>query len=107
MYVTTDSHTKEFRQVIAVGEKSDPDFNLYDYVLIKDKGAKRCWIGQITSPNMNYAPAGDAYDPTILYAIKLSQSKDGVQLAETVEAWQISLLGEYDKDGHVLTLRRR
>lgn len=106
MFVTTDSRTKEFKQVVAIGEKDDPEFSLYDYVLIKDEDGKRCWIGQITAPNMNYSPSGDALDPTILYAIKLSQSKAGIQLAETVEAWQISLLGEY-KDSDMLTLRRR
>lgn len=103
MYITTDEPKRDFNQVTAVEDEST-DLQLFDYVLIQGSGGS--WIGQITAPNINISTNGGPYDPAILYAIKLKQSKPDVQLAETIESWQINLLGQYE-DGRLRTLRRR
>ena len=103
MYITTDEPKRDFNQVTAVEDEST-DLQLFDYVLIEGSGGS--WIGQITAPNINISTNGGPYDPAILYAIKLKQSKPDVQLAETIESWQINLLGQYE-DGRLRTLRRR
>lgn len=103
MYITADEPRRDYRHATAI-EDSPGELKLYDYVLI-DQG-KQKWIGQITAPNINISTVGTPFDPAILHAIKLSQSNPNVQLAETIESWQITLQGEYE-DGQLKTLRRR
>jgi len=114
MYLTTDESSKrDYRTVVAIND-TNANFQLFDYVRIEDiasgdRGDSEIaaqWIGQITAPNINISPVGGPYDPTILYAIKLRQSTPVVRLAETIEAWQITLMGEY-RDGALSSLRRR
>ena len=110
MFLTSDEHSsREYRQATAVN-LFGAAFRLFDYVLITDiaqtDGLPPQWIGQITMPNFNVSPVGGPLDPTILHAINLKRANPKVQLAETTEVWQITLLGEY-QSARLTTLRRR
>ncbi len=104
MYVTADDPSSDYRYVTAVAESEEDGLALFDYVMMTYKGQQ--WIGQITSPNINIPTAGRQFDPSILHAIKLFQQNDNIQLAESVEKWEIFLLGEY-ANRDLSTLRRR
>lgn len=103
MCLTSDNPEIDFRHVTAI-EDGESRLMLYDYVII-EQGDKK-WIGQITSPNINISTMGKPYDPAILHAIRVSQISADVQMAETIESWDITLHGEYE-DGQLRTLRRR
>lgn len=105
MYITADEPRRDYRQVTAI-EDEWTKLQLFDYVLIGSDQMQ--WIGQITAPNINISTVGGPFDPAILYAIKIKQANPDikVQLAETIESWQITLLGEYE-NGRLRTLRRR
>jgi hypothetical protein len=87
--------------------KIDEGFALFDYVRI-DEADGDSWIGQIVQPNQNISTVGDPLDPTILHGLELMQRNANVQSVESVQVFDILILGEYDQDaGQLLTPRLR
>ena len=79
-------------------------FALFDYIRIEQDS--KVWIGQIVQANRNVSTVGNPLDPTILHGLELMQSHDDVQSVESVQVFDILILGEYD--GHqILTPRIR
>lgn len=69
-------------------------FALFDYVRIEQ--ADRSWIGQVIQPNRNVSTVGNPLDPTILHGLELMRSNPDVQSVESVQVFDILILGEYD-----------
>ncbi|MEM9540624.1 MAG: ATP-binding protein [Cyanobacteria bacterium P01_E01_bin.42] len=73
----------------------DEGFALFDYVRI-DQGGK-AWIGQILEPNRNISIVNsNRLDPTILHGLKLMQDHPDVQSVESVQIFEIGILGQYN-----------
>jgi DNA helicase HerA-like ATPase len=108
MLVLTDRPGRDGMCVTALEPKGHTSLQLYDYVLIRPPGeSSRGWIGQIIKANLNIAKlTNDPFDPTLVQALILKQQIPDVEMAETMEAWEIRLLGEYDGQ-RLSTLRRR
>jgi DNA helicase HerA-like ATPase len=70
-------------------------FSLYDYVRIEQPDGN-VWIGQIVQPNQNISTVGDRLDPTILHGLRLMQTRSNIQSVESVQIFDILILGEYD-----------
>jgi hypothetical protein len=83
----------------------DEGFSLFDYVSIKQTDDKE-WIGQIVQPNQNISIVGNRLDPTILHGLNLMQSHSNVQSVESVQVFDILILGLFD-DGRMTTPRLR
>lgn len=112
--VLTDRPGREGLYVTAVKQEGNSDLQLYDYVRIIPPNthqmfeSKQEWIGQITRPNLNVSMVTDnPFDPSLIHALYLTQSRSDtvIEMAKTIETWEIQLLGEYD--GHRLTTLRR
>lgn len=70
-------------------------FELFDYVRI-DQG-KMAWIGQILEPNRNISIVNsNRLDPTILHGLRLMQEHPEVQSVESVQVFEIGILGQYN-----------
>lgn len=70
-------------------------FALFDYVRI-DQG-EMAWIGQILEPNRNISIVNsNRLDPTILHGLRLMQEHPEVQSVESVQVFEIGILGQYD-----------
>ncbi|WP_197064762.1 helicase HerA domain-containing protein [Leptolyngbya sp. KIOST-1] len=70
-------------------------FALFDYVRI-DQG-EMAWIGQILEPNRNISIVNSSrLDPTILHGLRLMQEHPEVQSVESVQVFEIGILGQYD-----------
>jgi hypothetical protein len=80
-------------------------FSLFDYVRIRQPDGKE-WIAQIIQPNQNISTVGNRLDPTILHGLRLMQSHPDVQSVQSVQVFDLLILGEY-KDGQMLTPRLR
>ncbi|MGD1803927.1 helicase HerA domain-containing protein [Dapis sp. BLCC M126] len=78
---------------------------MFDYVRIKQQNGKT-WIGQITQPNQNISTIGNRLDPTILHGLQLMQPHTNVQSVESVQVFDILILGQYD-ERQLLTPRIR
>lgn len=78
---------------------------MFDYVRIKQQNGQT-WIGQITQPNQNISTIGSRLDPTILHGLQLMQSHTDVQSVESVQVFDILILGQYD-ERQLLTPRVR
>lgn len=70
-------------------------FAQFDYVKINQADGKS-WIGQIVQPNQNISTVGGRLDPTILHGLKLMQAHSNVQSVESVQVFDIKLLGQFD-----------
>ena len=79
-------------------------FALFDYVRIEQ--ADKFWIGQVIQPNRNISTVGNPLDPTILHGLKLMRSNPDVQSVESVQVFDILILGEYESH-QMLTSRVR
>ena len=79
----------------AQGEVQD-NFSLFDYVKIQQ--GERAWIGQIIQPNQNISTVGNRLDPTILHGLELMQTHSDVQSVESVQVFDILILGQYDQE---------
>ena len=86
-----------------MGVKTDR-FALFDYIRIEQNG--EVWIGQIVQANRNVSTVGNPLDPTILHGLELMQSHDNVQSVESVQVFDILILGQYDEH-QILTPRIR
>ena len=104
MIVLHDSPNSDLKHIQAMAE-IEKGFSLFDYVRIEQADGK-LWIGQIIQPNRNISTVGNPLDPTILHGLKLMQSDSDVQLVESVQVFDILILGEYD-ERQILTLRIR
>jgi len=75
-------------------------FALFDYVQIalpRGQSSGNNWIGQIVEPNRNISTVNNnRLDPTILHGLTLMQSHPDVQSVESVQVFEIKILGEYD-----------
>ncbi|WAS06136.1 ATP-binding protein [Gloeomargaritales cyanobacterium VI4D9] len=70
-------------------------FALFDYVRI-DQG-EMAWIGQILEPNRNISIVNsNRLDPTILHGLRLMQEHPDVQSVESVQVFEIGILGQYN-----------
>jgi hypothetical protein len=70
-------------------------FALFDYVRI-DQG-EMAWIGQILEPNRNISIVNsNRLDPTILHGLRLMQEHPEVQSVESVQVFEIGILGQYN-----------
>jgi DNA helicase HerA-like ATPase len=104
MIILHDSPSGDLSHIQAIADIEE-GFALYDYVRIgEDKGAS--WIGQIIQPNQNISTVGGRLDPTILHGLKLMQAHRGVQSVDSVQIFDIQLLGAYDGQ-RMTTLRVR
>ena len=91
MIILHDSNGADLSHIQAIAEIAE-GFSLYDYVRIKQSD-ERSWIGQIVQPNLNVSIVGDRLDPTILHGLKLMQQHTDVQSVESVQVFDILILG--------------
>lgn len=105
MIVLHDSTSGDLSHVQAMAH-IDEGFALFDYVRI-DQSNGNAWIGQILEPNRNISIVNsNRLDPTILHGLRLMQDHPDVQSVESVQVFEIGILGEYN--GHqMLTPRLR
>lgn len=95
MIILHDGTSGDLSHVQAMGNL-DEGFALFDYVLIKQQRGHP-WIGQIVEPNRNISTVNNnRLDPTILHGLTLMQSHPDVQSVESVQVFEIKILGEYD-----------
>ena len=103
MIVLHDSPNSDLKHIQAMAGIEE-GFALFDYVRIEQ--ADKSWIGQVIQPNRNISTVGNPLDPTILHGLELMRSNPGVQSVESVQVFDILILGE--DDGHqMLTSRTR
>ena len=103
MIILHDNLSSDLSHIQAMGIMED-GFALYDYIRIEQDG--KSWIGQIVQGNRNVSTVGNPLDPTILHGLKLMQSHDDVQSVESVQVFDILILGQYDEH-QILTPRIR
>ncbi len=94
MIVLHDNPSTDLTHIQAIADIQE-GFALFDYVCIKQADEKK-WIGQIVQPNRNISTVGDRLDPTILHGLKLLQEHPNVQSTESVQIFDIMILGQYD-----------
>lgn len=104
MIILHDSNGSDLSHIQAIADIEE-GFSLYDYVRIKQSDG-RFWIGQIVQPNLNISIVGDRLDPTILHGLKLMQQHSNVQSVESVQVFDILILGA-EIDGQMQTPRVR
>lgn len=105
MIILHDQSGGDLSHIQAIARISE-GFSLYDYVRIEQAEGTTAWIGQIVQPNMNISTVGDRLSPTILHGLQLMQSHTGVQSVESVQIFDVLLLGQYEEE-HLLTARIR
>ena len=93
MIVLHDSPNSDLKHIQAMAGIEE-GFALFDYVRIEQ--ADRFWIGQVIQPNRNISTVGNPLDPTILHGLELMRSNPDVQSVESVQVFDILILGEYD-----------
>ena len=103
MIILHDSPSSDLSHIQAMALK-DHGFALYDYIRIEQND--KSWIGQIVRANRNVSTVGNPLDPTILHGLQLMQSHDDVQSVQSVQVFDILILGEYDGN-QILTPRIR
>jgi DNA helicase HerA-like ATPase len=104
MLILHDAPTGDLSHIQAIAEIAE-GFALFDYVRIQQVDGAG-WIGQIVQPNQNISLVGNRLDPTILHGLRLMQSHRNVQSVESVQVFDILILGQY-ADGQMLTPRLR
>ena len=105
MIILHDSPNSDLTHIQAMAEMEE-GFASLDYVRM-DQG-DRSWIGQIIEPNRNVSTVGRPLDSTVRHGLQLMQSNPDVQSVESVQVFDILILGEYDTNqNQILTLRIR
>ena len=94
MIILHDGLTADLSHVQAIADIEE-GFALFDYVRIEQAGGD-AWIGQIVQPNQNISTVGGRLDPTILHGLRLMQNHADVQSVESVQVFDILILGQYD-----------
>ena len=106
MIVLHDSPTSSDLTHIQAMGGIEEGFALFDYVRM-DQDSKS-WIGQVIEPNRNISTVGSPLDSTVRHGLKLMQSNPDIQVVESVQVFDILILGEYDTDqNQMLTSRIR
>lgn len=109
MIILHDGTSSDLSHVQAMANL-DEGFALFDYVQIdspRGQSSRNSWIGQIVEPNRNISTVNNnRLDPTILHGLTLMQSHPDVQSVESVQVFEIKVLGEYDGQ-QLLTPRLR
>ena len=103
MIILHDSPSSDLRLIQAMARIQE-DFSLFDYVRIEQSG--KSWIGQIIQPNRNISIVGNPLNPTILHGLELMEQSNNVQTVESVQVFNILILGEYTAN-QMSTLRLR
>jgi hypothetical protein len=104
MLILHDAPSGDLTHIQAIADIGE-GFALFDYVRIHQADG-RSWIGQIVQPNQNISTVGNRLDPTILHGLRLMQSHTDVQAVQSVQVFDILILGQYDGD-QMLTPRLR
>ena len=94
MIVLHDSPNSDLKHIQAMAGMEE-GFALFDYVRIEQ--VHQSWIGQVIQPNRNISTVGNPLDPTILHGLKLMLSNPDIQSVESVQVFDILILGEYDE----------
>lgn len=102
MIVLHDSPGADLAHVEAMAAVDD-GFGMSDYVLIGNAQGEQ-WVGQIVQPNRNISTVGERMDPTILHGLELMQNGGDVRAVDSVQVYDILILGSYD--GRQLTTPR-
>jgi len=95
MIILHDANTSDLSHIQAIA-KIEEGFALFDYVSIKQTN-DMSWIGQIVQPNQNISTVGGRLDPTILHGLELMQKHTDIQSVESVQVFDILILGQYDE----------
>lgn len=113
MLILHDSPSIDLSHIQAIADIEE-GFALFDYVRINQRQQNNqinvnhqngqvenseddlMWIGQIVQPNQNISIVGNRLDPTILHGLNLMQSHSDVQSVESVQIFDILILGQYD-----------
>ncbi len=104
MIILHDANTSDLSHIQAIA-KIEEGFALFDYVSIEQTNGMS-WIGQIVQPNQNISTVGGRLDPTILHGLELMQKHTDIQSVESVQVFDILILGQYDGNS-MLTPRLR
>lgn len=95
MIVLHDNTSGDLSHVQAMANLEE-GFALFDYVHINQSNGN-AWIGQIVEPNRNISTvSNNRLEPTILHGLNLMQFHPDVQSVESVQVFEIKILGEYD-----------
>jgi hypothetical protein len=95
LIILHDSLSTDLSHIQAVADMSE-GFGLFDYVRIVQRDGLE-WIGQIVQPNQNISVVGERLNTTILHGLQLAQSHANVQTVESVQVFDLLLLGQYDR----------
>ena len=104
MIILHDSPSGDLSHIQAMANIEE-GFALFDYVRI-DQSDNKSWIGQIVQPNQNISTIGNRLDPTILHGLQLMQTHTDIQSVDSVQVFDILILGEYIEN-QMLTPRLR
>lgn len=94
MIILHDNPNSDLTHIQAVAEMEE-GFALFDYVQINQNS--KSWIGQVIEPNRNISTVGGPLDSTVRHGLQLMQSNPDVQSVESVQVFDILILGEYDE----------
>jgi hypothetical protein len=104
MLILHDNPSADLSHIQAVADIRE-GIALFDYVRIRQPD-DASWIGQVVQPNQNISTVGNRLDPTILHGLHLMQTHPDVQSVQSVQVFDILILGQY-QDGRLLTPRLR
>src|SRR5262245_33334395 len=104
MLILHDALSADLTHIQAIAAISE-GIALFDYIRIRQPDGAT-WIGQVVQPNQNISTVGNRLDPTILHGLKLMQTHPDVQSVQSVQVFDILILGQY-LDGQLLTPRLR
>ena len=104
MLILHDTPSADLTHIQAIADIRE-GIALFDYVRIRQPDGAS-WIGQVVQPNQNISTVGNRLDPTILHGLHLMQTHPDVQSVQSVQVFDILILGQY-QDGRLLTPRLR
>src|SRR5262249_8406763 len=104
MLILHDNPSADLTHIQAIADIRE-GIALFDYVRIRQPDGAS-WIGQIVQPNQNISTGANRLDPTILHGLQLRQTPPDVQSVQSVQVFDILILGQY-QDGRLLTPRLR
>ncbi|MCI0460376.1 MAG: ATP-binding protein [Gemmataceae bacterium] len=104
MLILHDALSADLTHIQAIAAISE-GIALFDYVRIRQPDGAT-WIGQVVQPNQNISTVGNRLDPTILHGLRLMQTHPDVQSVQSVQVFDILILGQY-LDSQLLTPRLR
>jgi hypothetical protein len=96
LIILHDSPSSDLSHIQAMARISE-GFSLFDYVCITQPDKKE-WVAQIVQPNQNVSIVGGRLDPTILHGLQLMQSHPDVQSVESVQVFDLLILGQYEDE---------